>query len=102
MFYRYVFKYNKLYNTTEEDVESLFKKDNKFFRPARSQKIKYKRTTKDIDQNVPWFSVHSSTLEWTLFKEDWKRGEMFKYPYTVPDYSDYNIYNNWLNEFYNM
>ena len=89
-------------DTTEEDIKFLFKKDNKFIMPERLRKIIYNRTTKDINQNVPWFSIHSSTLERTLFKEDWKGRYMFKYPYTVPNYSYYNIYKNWLNEFYNM
>ena len=59
-------------DTTEEDINFLFKKDNKFIMPERLRKINYNRTTKDINQNVPWFSIYSSTLERTLFKEDWK------------------------------
>ena len=54
--------------------------------PERLRKINYNRTTKDINQNVPRFSTHSSTLERTLFKEDWKGRGMFNYPYTVPNY----------------
>ena len=86
-------------DSTEEDINFLFKNDNKFIMPERLRKHNYNRTTKDINQNVPWFSIHSSTLERTLFKEDWKGRDMFKYPYTVPNYSYYNIYKNWLNEF---
>ena len=88
--------------TTVEDIKFLYKKDNKFTMPERLRKIYYNRTTKDINQNVPWFSIHSSTLERTLFKEDWKGRYIFNYPFTVPNYSYYNIYKNWLNEFYNM
>ena len=89
-------------DSTEEDIFFLVKKDNKFIMPECLRKIKYNRTTEYINQNVPCFSIHSSTLERTLFKEDWKGRDMFNYPYTAPNYSDYNIYKNWLNEFYNM
>ena len=57
-------------DSTEEDTNFLSKKDNKFIMPERLRKINYNRTTKDINQNVLWFSIHSSTLERTLFNED--------------------------------
>ena len=75
-------------NTPEEDVKFLFKKDNKFIMPDRLKKINYNRTTKDIKQNIPWFSIHSSTIERTLFKEDTAARTMYKFPYTVPNYSE--------------
>ena len=73
-------------DTTEEDTKFLFKKDNKFIMPDRLRKINYNRTRKDINQNIPWFSIHSSTIERTLFKEDTTARTMFKFPYTVPNY----------------
>ena len=38
------------------------------------------------NKNIPWFSIHSSTIERTLFKEDTTARTMFKFPYTVPNY----------------
>ena len=73
-------------DTTEEDIKFLFKKDNKSIMPERLRKINYNRTTKDINKNVPWFSIHSSTIERTLFKEDTTARTMYKFPYTVPNY----------------
>ena len=70
-------------DTTEEDIKFLFKKDNKFIMPERLRKINYNRTSKDININVPWFSIRSSTFERTLFKEDWKGRFMLNYPCTV-------------------
>ena len=49
-------------DTREEDIKFLNKKDNKFIMPERLRKINYNRTTKDINQNVPWFSIHSSCV----------------------------------------
>ena len=49
-------------DTTEEDIKFLYKKDIKFFMPGRLRKNNYNRTTKDINQNVPLFSIHSSTI----------------------------------------
>ena len=72
-------------NTPEEDVKFLFKKDNKFIMPDRLRKINYNRTSKDINNNIPWFSIHTSTIERTLFKEDTAK-TMYKFPYTVPNY----------------
>ena len=46
-------------DSTEEDITILFNKDNKFIMPERLRKINYIRTTKEINQNVPWFSIHS-------------------------------------------
>ena len=54
--------------------------------PDRLRKINYNRTTKDINKNIPWFSIHSSTIERTLFKEETTAITMFKFPYTVPNY----------------
>ena len=73
-------------NTSGEDIKFLFKKDNKFIMLDRLRKINYHRTRKDINQNIPWFSIHSSTIERTLFKEDSTARTMFKFPYTVPNY----------------
>ena len=50
-------------DSSEEDIKFLYKKDNKFIMPERLRKINYNRTTKDINQNVPWFSIQSSALE---------------------------------------
>ena len=49
-------------NTSEEDIKFLFKKYSKFIMPDRLRKINYNRTRKDISQNIPWFSIHSSTI----------------------------------------
>ena len=73
-------------NTTEEDTNFLFKNDNNFIMPDRLRKNNYNRTRKDINQNIPWLSIHSPTLERTLFKEDSTARTMFKFPYTVPNY----------------
>ena len=73
-------------NTTEEDINFLFKKDNKFILPDRLRKIYYNITSKDINKNIPWFSTHSSTIERTLFKDDTTARTMFKFPYNVPNY----------------
>ena len=80
-------------NTTEEDINFLFKKDNKFILPDRLKKINYNRTSKDINKNIPWFSIHTSTIERTLFKNDSTARSMYKFPCTVPNYS-YWIENN--------
>ena len=32
----------------------------------------YNRTTNDVNKNIFWISIHSSTLEGTLCKEEWK------------------------------
>ena len=80
-------------NTTEEDIKFLFKKDNKFILPDRLRKINYNRTSKDINKNIPWFSIHTSTIERTLFKNDSTARSMYKFPCTVPNYS-YWIENN--------
>ena len=53
--------------------------------PDRLRKINYNRTTKDINKNI-WFSIHSSTIERTLFKEDATARTMSKFPHTVPNY----------------
>ena len=78
----------------------------KIIMPDGLRKINYNRTKKDIDKNIPWFSIHSSTIERTLFKEDTTARTMFEFPYTVPKYSYWiennNIYKNWLNEFKNF
>ena len=58
-----------LNNTPEEDIKFLFKKYNKFFLPDRLRKIHYNRTSKYINQNTPWFSIHSSTIERTCIKK---------------------------------
>ena len=76
----------KFNDTREEYIKFLYKKDNKFIMSERLRKINYNRTTKDINQNVPWFSTHSSTLERTLYKEDSTAITMYKFPYTFPDY----------------
>ena len=55
--------------------------------PDRLRKINYNRTTKYINNNI-WFSIHSSTIERTLFKEDTTARTMFKFPYSVPNLSE--------------
>ena len=45
-------------DTTEEDIKFLFKKDNKFIMPDRLRKINYNGTIKDINKNIPWFTIH--------------------------------------------
>ena len=88
--------------STEEDINFLFKKDNKFIMPESLRKNNYNRTTKDINQNVPWFSIHSSTLERTLFKEDWKEICLIILILFLIIHIILFIKKNWLNEFYNM
>ena len=56
--------------------------------PDRLRKINYNRTSKDINKNIPWFSIHTSTIERTLFKNDSTVRIMFKFLYTVPNYVD--------------
>ena len=73
-------------NTTEEDIKFLFRKDNKFVLPDGLRKNNYNRTIKDINKNIPWFSIHTSTIERTLFKNDSTARTMLKFPYTVPNY----------------
>ena len=91
-------------NTPEEDVKFLFKKDNKFILPDRLRKINYNRTSKDINKNIPWFSIHTSTIERTLFKNDSSARSMYIFPYTAPNQSYWieNIYVKWLNDFINF
>ena len=67
-------------------ILNLFKKDNKFIMPGILRKINYNRTPKDNNKNIPWFSIHSSTLERTLYKDDSTARTMFNFPYTVPNY----------------
>ena len=64
----------------------------KIIMPDTLRKINYNRTKKDIDTNIPWFSIHSSTIERTLFKEDATARTMSKFPHTVPNYYKNNKY----------
>ena len=72
-------------DTTEEDINFLFKKDNKFILPDLLKKINYNRTTKEINDKKSWFGIHCTQIERTLFKTQWDGRNAINYPYTIPN-----------------
>jgi len=93
-------------DTVEEDIKFMYMYPKTIFiLPDRLKKINYYRTRKEMEYNIPWFSVHCNKIERTLFKTEWEGRQIFKFPYTVPNHSYYyeneNQCRKWLNEFSN-
>ena len=76
------------------DINTLFKNNSTFFMPDKLKKINYKKTNKEKIDKTPMFSIHSSSLERTLFNNQWNGCYMLEYPYSVPLHSAYQKIKN--------
>ena len=72
------------------DINTLFKNNSTFFMPDKLQKINYKKTNKEKIDKTQMFSIHSSSLERTLFNNQWNGRYMFENPFNVPLHSVYH------------
>ena len=82
--------FEKLYVDSLPNVDIKLKKINStFYMPDKLKKINFKRTNKEKMDKIQMFTIHSTSLERTLFTNQWDGRHMLEYPYNVPLHSAY-------------